>query len=41
MCDRKYVKEFGATSATTTWLTEAYHGSGRRVIADSWFGSVR
>ena len=40
MCDRKYVKEFGATTATT-WLTEAYHGSGRRVIADSWFGSVR
>ena len=22
-------------------LTEAYHGSGRRVIADSWFGSVK
>ena len=41
MCDRKYVKEFGATTATTTWLTEAYHGSGGRVIADSWFGSVR
>ena len=41
MCDKKYVKKFGATTATTLQLTEAYHGSGRRVIADSWFGSVK
>ena len=41
MCDKKFVKEFGATTATTLQLTEAYHGSGRRVIADSWFGSVK
>ena len=40
MCDKKFVKEFGATTATTLRLTEAYHGSGRRVIADSWFASV-
>ena len=41
MCDKKFVKEFGATTATTLQLTEAYHGSGRRVIADSWFASVK
>ena len=41
MCDKKYVKEFGATTATTLRLTETYHGSGRRLIADSWFGSVK
>ena len=40
MCDKKYVKEFGATTATLQ-LTEAYHGLGRRVIADSWFGSAK
>ena len=41
MCDKKYVKEFGATTATTLRLTETYHGSGRRVNADSCFGSVK
>ena len=41
MCDKKYVKEFGATTATALQLTEAYHGSDRRVITDSWFGSVK
>ena len=41
MCDKGYVKEFGATTAITLWLTEANHGSGRRVIADSCFGSVK
>ena len=40
MCDKKFVKEFGATTATTLRLTEAYHGSGRRVIAERWFASV-
>ena len=41
MCDKKYVKGFGATTATTLQFTEAHHGSGRRVIVDSWFGSVK
>ena len=41
MCDKKYVKEFSVTTATTLRLTETYHGSGRRVIADSCFGSVK
>ena len=41
MCDKKYVKEFGATAATTLQLTKAYHGSGRRAIANSQFGSVK
>ena len=41
MCDKKYVKGFGATTATTLQLTKTYHASGRRVIADSWFGSVK
>ena len=29
------------STATILLLTEAYHGSGRRVISDSWFGSVK
>ena len=41
MCDKKYVKEFGATTTTALQLTEVYNGSDRRVITDSWFGSVK
>ena len=41
MKDKPYVKEFGATTATTLRITEHYHGTGRIVIADSWFGSVK
>ena len=41
MSKKEYVQEYGATTATTFHLTESYHGSGRRVIADSWFGSVK
>ena len=30
-----------ATTTTTIRLTQPYHGSGRRVIAEIWFGSVK
>ena len=38
---KDHVREYGATTATILHLTEPYHGSGRCVIADSWFGSVK
>ena len=41
MSTKEFVKPFGARTATTIRLTQAYHGSGRRVIADSWFNSVK
>ena len=41
MSTKEFVKPFGATTATTIRLTQPYHGSGCRVIADSWFGSVK
>ena len=39
MSTKEFVKPFGAT--TTIRLTQPYHGGGRRVIADSWFSSVK
>ena len=41
MSKKKHVDKYGATSATTPRLTEEYHGTGRIVIADSWFGSIK
>ena len=41
MKDKEYVKEFGATTATCLRLTEHWKNSGRVVVADSWFGSVK
>ena len=41
MALKEHVGKFGATCATTLRLTERLHGSGRIVIADSWFGSVK
>ena len=41
MSTKESVKPFGATTATTIRFTQPYHGSGCRVIADSWFGSVK
>ena len=41
MAKMPYVDQFGATTATTLRLTEPYHGSGRVVFGDSWFGSVK
>jgi hypothetical protein len=37
MAQRKYVKEYGATVATTLRLAEPWKGSGRQEVADSWF----
>ena len=39
MSGKDHVWEYGATTATTLRLTQPYHGSGRCIIADSWFGS--
>ena len=41
MAAKDYVKLFGATTTTTLRLTQVYHGTGKKVIADSWFGSVK
>ena len=41
MCDKTYVKEFNITATRLQLTKKAYHGSGRRVIADSRFGSVK
>ena len=37
----KEFKPFGAPKATNIRLNQPYHGSGHRVIADSWFGSAK
>ena len=41
MTSKDFVREYGATAATTIRLTQPYHGSNRVLIADSWFGSVK
>ena len=41
MAKKQFVDELGATAATCLRLTESYKASGRMVIADSWFGSVK
>ena len=41
MAAKDYVMPFGAITATTLRLTQPYHGTGKRVIADSWSGSVK
>lgn len=41
MKDKKFQKDFGAGTATTLRLTETWHGSGRIVVGDSWFSSVK
>ena len=41
MATKEHVKKFGATCASTLRLTKPLHGSGRAIIADSWFGSVK
>eukprot|EP00873_Tetraselmis_striata_P014034 jgi/Tetstr1/434298/TSEL_023405.t1 len=38
---KKYVQEHNATTACTLRLVEPWFKSGRIVVADSWFGSVR
>ena len=41
MKEKEHVSKYGATCATTLHLTTDFHGTGRIVIADSWFGSVK
>ena len=41
MQGKEFVDEYGATAATSLRLTSDIQGSGRTVIADSWFGSVK
>ena len=41
MKSKKNVKEYGATCATTLRLTKPWAGTGRVIIGDSWFGSVK
>ena len=38
---KEHIGKYGATCATTLRLTDNIHGSGRIVIAGSWFGSVK
>ena len=47
-CERKeemhlkeYHEQFGATTACVLRLTKPYHGTGRTVFGDSWFGSFK
>ena len=41
MAEKEHVDVYGATTATSLRLTEPWRASGRIVIADSWFGSVK
>lgn len=41
MQKKRWQQELGAGTATTLRLTETWHGSGRIVVGDSWFGSVK
>lgn len=41
MANKDYVSDFGATTACCLRITESYKGSGRIIIGDSWFGSVK
>ena len=41
MADKEYVKEYGATAACCLRITAPWKGSGRIVVGDSWFGSVK
>ena len=38
---KDFVKHYGARTATIIWLTQPYYGTGKWVVADSWFGSVK
>ena len=41
MAHKDYHERLGATAACTLRLTKPYHGTGRVVYGDSWFGSVK
>eukprot|EP00798_Chlamydomonas_sp_ICE-L_P002138 gene2138-18187_t len=38
---KEFYAEYGATLATTLRLCKPWFGSGRQILADSWFGSVK
>jgi hypothetical protein len=41
MKTKEYYPEYGATTGTTVRITKPWHGTGRTVIGDSWFASVK
>ena len=41
MANKKYVAEYGATAAFVLRAMERFRGTGKALIADSWFGSVK
>lgn len=41
MATKKWQSQLGAGTATTLRLTQPWHGTGRLVVGDSWFGSVK
>ena len=41
MKEKEHVSNYGAKCATTLRLTTDFHGTGRIVIADTWFDSVK
>ena len=41
MAQKDHHAQFGATTACTLRLSKPYHGSGRTLYGDSWFGSVK
>ena len=38
---KRYCQQYGATTATVLRLAEHYNGSGRIIIGDSWFSSMK
>ena len=40
MVAKDYVKQFGATTATTLRLSQPYNGTKKKVITDSWISLV-
>ena len=41
MAEKEFADGYGAITATTLRLTAAYHGTGRIIVANSWFGSLK
>ena len=41
MGTKDFVKHYGATTATALQLTQPYYGTGKQLVADSWFGSMK
>ena len=41
MKEKEHVSKYGDRCAATLYLTTDFHGTGRIVIADSWFGFVK